>query len=329
MRRRRFVTTGTAVGLAFLAGCGSNEPGVQTTETGTPTETGDGRDTTGEGERAFSITVEPSTVELEWGVDYSVDITMEAGNEPIQTNCEIWWDTGTDPGWTPVQGTNMVWDIPSGQSDMKTIDIIPPATGDIVFAFADLDQFSDILDEWELAVEPPQAALGEVIPYYDGLDVSMQASLQDTLDVTIYEYGGAGNPYEGEYSIRPTPPVSSQWLILTVTAENSTANADVAPPDSDHIDVLAAGTQLERKDLLFNYLSDRDFEVVGDPPEEGETAYTIDFTQEQGYYDWQDHDILAPTATATGWLPYVVSADLTPDDIAVLLEYNEIRARWE
>ncbi|MCU4717094.1 hypothetical protein [Halapricum hydrolyticum] len=325
MRRRTFVATGTVAGLTFLAGCGSNDSDVQTTETGTTRETSDGTDTAGEGE--FSVTVEPSTAALEWGVDYSLDVTMEAGNEPIQTSSEIWWETNIDPGWTRVQGTNVVWDIPTGQSETKTFDIIPPATGDITFAVADVDQFSDILTEWELAVAPPQASLGEAISYYDGLDVSMQASLQDTLDVTIHEYGGAGNPYEGEYSIRPTPAGSSQWLILTVAAENSTANVDVAPPNHDHIDVLAAGIQLERKNVLFNYLSDRDFEIVGDPPEEGESAYMVDFTQEQGYYDWQN--VLVPTATATGWLPYVANSDVTLDDIAVLLEHNEIRARWE
>jgi|GEM_PF-4688996 len=325
MKRRAFVATGTAVGVAFLAGCSSNGPGVQPTETGTTRETRDGTETAGEGE--FSVTVEPSTTELEWGVDYSLDVTMEAGDEPIQTMSEIWWDTDADPGWTRIQGTNVVWDIPAGQSETKTFDIIPPATGDIVFAFADVDRFSDILDEWELAVAPPLAPLGEAISYYNGLDVSMQVSVQDTLDVTIYEYGGAGNPYEGEYSIRPAPAGSNQWLVLTMTAENSTANTDVAPPDHDRIDVLAEGIQLERKGLLFNYLSDNDFDIVGDPPEEGESAYMVDFTQEQGYYDWQN--VLVPTATATGWLPYVVNADVTLDDIAVLLEYNEIRSRWE
>jgi hypothetical protein len=325
MNRRTLVRAGTAVGLAFLAGCASSEPSEQTTETtqdaGTDTPTGS------DGE--FSITIAPSTAELEWGVDYSVDVTMEAGSEPIQTFTEIWWDTDADPGWASVEETNVVWDVPAGQSETKTFDIVPPATGDITFALVDLDQFSDILDEWGLTVASPQTALGEAISYYDGLDVSMQASLQDTLDVTIYEYGGAGNPYPGEYTIRPAPAASSQWLIVTVTAENSTTNADVAPPDNDYIDVLAAGTQLERKSLLFNYLSDRDFEIVGDPPEEGESSYMVDFSREQGWYDWKRHDALVPTATANGWLPYVVSTDITLEDVAVLLEHNGVRARWE
>lgn len=325
MKRRTVVTTGATVGLAFLAGCSSGGPDDRPTDT----ESGPAGETTsptgGDAAGEPSIVVEPSTAELDWGADYSVAVTMEAGSEPIETFTEIWWDAEDDPGWTSVSETNAQWSIPAGQSETKTFDIVPPTTGDVVFAFTDLDQFMDILDEWELAVAPPRATLDEPIPFYDGLTVTMRASLEDEIQARTESYGG-----QEEYDERPIRPWENdtRWLVLTVTAENDSDNDDVRAPDHREIAVLAAGNQLDAEGLMFTTEPPR-FEFVGEPPDPDREDYWVELQEDSGYYDEFGSTTLVPNAFVEGWIPYVVSDSIALDDVTVQLEYDDVTAVWE
>lgn len=324
MRRRTLITTGATLGLAFLAGCNSSE------QTGGPTETAttwDDQVTTHSGDAGSNeptVVVEPSTSDLEYGVDYSVAITMESASEPIETFTEIWWDNAEDPGWTSVPETNAQWSIPAGQSETKTFDIVPPTTGDVVFAVTDLDQYMDILDEWELAVGPPLAALDEPISFYDGLTVTMRASLEDEIQAGTESYGG-----QETYDERPIRPGidDARWLVLTIRVENDSDTDDIRVPEHGDIDVLAADNQVEAQDLMFTTEPPR-FEFVGDPPDPDREDYWVELQEEAGYYREYGSTSLAPNGFIEGWIPYVVSDTIALDDVAVLLEYT-VRARWE
>ncbi|UWG48426.1 hypothetical protein HSRCO_2156 [Halanaeroarchaeum sp. HSR-CO] len=325
MKRRTIITTSATVGLAFLAGCSSAERTDSPTETATTWADGETTSQTdGDASDGPSVVVEPSTTALEYGADYSVAVTMEAGSEPIETRTEIWWDTEADPGWTSAPGTNAQWSISAGGSETKTFDIVPPSTGDVVFAVTDLDQFMDILDEWELTVEPPLAALDESISFYDGLTVTMGASLEDEIQASTESYGGQ-EAYD-ERAIRPGID-DARWLVLTIVVENESGNDDIRVPDHRDIDVLAAGNQLESQDLMFTTEPPL-FEFVGDPPDPDREEYWVELQEEPGYYREYGSTSLAPNSFVEGWIPYVVSDSVALEDVAVLLEHG-VRARWE
>jgi hypothetical protein len=326
MKRRTLLSTGTAIGLTFLAGCSSNgptgEPGETGTETRTPT-TDEGSGGTSAGEGGLSAVIEPSATEIAWGEEYSVTVTLvaESEYETDWTHTEINWRAKDSSGG--ITGTSYsMWDLPTGQPDSHTFKFSPPTMGEITFVLKDL-LVGDTLTEWELTVEPPVAALGEAIPFYDGLEVTMDARLTETIEAHIYDDEDADL---GIYSIRPED--GKQWALAMVTATN-TSTSEIYPPEDRDIAVLANGNQLEQlRGLLFAHQND--FRAVEGNPDD---AWVVRLDDEADYYD-PPTEIL-PTATTEGWLPYLAKVDASKDDIAVILtretsssSSGRVTARW-
>lgn len=321
MRRRTLLTTGTATGLAFLAGCASSDP--EESPTGTPETDGPG-DTPG-GSESLSADIAPSASNISWGEEYSVTVTLVAGSEyeTDWTHTEINWRTDDSNGAITNSSYSM-WNIPTGEPDSHTFEITPPTTGDITFTLEDILEGST-LAEWTLTVEPPVADLGTTISYYDGLAVTIDVQLTETIEAHIYD-DYKGNDL-GVYSIRPAD--GTQWALLLLTVEN-TATSKLYPPSSDDMAVLVGGTQLNRADDLL-FATQNEFRAVEGNPEE---AYVVELSAEAGYYDPPTE--IVPSATAEGWLPYLTDIDSTPADVAAVLTRNAsssvsgtVTSRWQ
>jgi hypothetical protein len=265
--------------------------------------------------------IEPSASEISWGAEYSVTVTLvaESGYESDWTGTEIYW-RGDGENWG-VPGGEHTWDLQPGQSESHTFEIVPPETGDIAFFLADF-MTGDVLAEWTLTVQPPVVALGETVPYYDGLEVTVDVQLTETIEAHIYDDEGADL---GVYAIRPE--TGNQWTLAMITAEN-TANCELYPPDWHDVAVLVDGKQLDQARGIL-WASRNDFRTVDGTPD---GAYRVDLDEKEGYYD-PPMEIL-PTATAEGWLPYLAETDATKDDVAVVLlretaSFGTVTARWE
>lgn len=85
--------------LGSLAGCPSLDE-VSGPET-TPTSELDGPQTPASTENGdVSFSVDPSATELDWGEEYSVTITAQAGEDPPDLMTFIVYQTGADTTWS-------------------------------------------------------------------------------------------------------------------------------------------------------------------------------------------------------------------------------------
>jgi hypothetical protein len=316
MRRRTILATGPAIGMTVLAGCGSEDPDQETERT-TQTDEGDGpsgdqRDT-GNG---LSATIEPSASEITWGEEYSVEVTLVAGSD-YPTDW-AWTDIGyaTQTSSGKLRGTDHDWDLPTGQQVTQTFEFGPPATGEVTFTLHDLNRGSGAgkpIAKWTLTVEPPEATFGEPIAFYDGLEITTDARVTETIDTHLF---GPGGDNLGIHTVRPTG--DNQWAVVTVTARNS-GNEAVRLPSRDDISMLAEEFQLEQT----HFVPDGEYTVSGDAPEYA----NIDFRKEDEYYPRNPPE-LVPTAAAEGTVVFIADGETTKDDLAVLLHRNDLRARW-
>jgi hypothetical protein len=319
MNRRQFLGTGAIVSVGLLAGCASDDPSSPTTEQGeTTTDAGTpvgGGATDGQ----LSVQVTPSASSIQWGEDYSVTVTLEAGSdvEYDWAFTEIYYQIEGDTNWIGV-ATDSSWDLQPGSPQTKTYEIDPPATGEIAFRLYEDMIAGETVAEWSLTVEPPVREFGQAIPYYDGLAVTVDARITDTIDFHVYDsYGGEDL---GVYAVQPN---DGRWAIAAVAVENTNANQEVRPPHSGNLALLASGTQLEVVDGLL-FVDGPAFSVVGDAPAD---AYVVDVSSEPGFFD--PPNFVVPTATTRGWVPFLLHTDATADELAAVMTREDVRARWE
>lgn len=205
-----------------------------------------------------------------------------------------------------------MWQLDGGESRTETYELRPPGGGDLSLALVDQD--SNILEEWHLTVSMPQAALGETISYYDGLELTIDAQLRDSVTVPIEDYG--------EYAVGV---VDAPWVEVAITAENTSMDQKVDTPWRDSFAVLAGGTQLERSDG--GYLgSDSEYEVLD---ADREFKDYEGFSLEDLENHWDPPSELVPDASEQGVLLFKGLEGTTVDELSISVNRNETRATWE
>lgn len=330
MRRRTVLATGTAAGLGFIAGClgGDDEDGGDSNGDSDATPTPEPPDEPDAGELSYSVAT--SKDEIDWGDEYSVTVTAQAGEDPPETMTAILYQTEDESMWSgSFRATEMWWRLDAGDSQTETFEIEPPAAGELTFGLMDVME-EDVIDEWDLMVNPPVQSFGESLSYYDGLDVTLEVELPEWLE---FELKWSYDPVEsGMYSVRPR---EGQWVKVSVTAENTNTNEEVSLPDDEDFNGLAGSSQLYHfvgRELVGE---DTDYEVDNpedewDPSSGEDRPYLEveydDYTQE-GYWD-PPREIISG-ALEEGWLLFVADADVTVEDIEIRLNRNDLRATWE
>ena len=78
MRRRKLLSTGATIVLGSVAGCSGGDGEDSTTAEPEGQETSEPAEQSAGGEASFSV--EPSATEIDWGDDYSVEVTVQ---EPV------------------------------------------------------------------------------------------------------------------------------------------------------------------------------------------------------------------------------------------------------
>lgn len=327
MNRRAFVMTAGIVGTVALAGCtgDSNDDGsdpATPTEAATATEPDSGD---GSGEPTLTATVEPSSSAVCWGEEYTLNTTIAASSDDRQFATAVVYKTASDTEWTAgIDGTEAMWTLSAGQSKTKEFDIQPPETGELTLGL--LTGEYETLDQWDLTVRPPTAAFGETVSWYDGLELTLDARITETIAVHVFSTAESDEQDLGVHPVRPTNHVEKRWLLVTVRAENNTVDQDVHVPWDEQFDVLVGGEPVELQRYMINPADDPGFEVLD---ETTKPVGSIRLGSESDYYDWSEGTTLPPTASTTGWLPYIVDADTTLDDVGAMARHNEVRARWE
>lgn len=147
MYRSGLLTTGATIAVGSVAGCLGDDAGSDSDtdgDSGTDAETDSGTDDGSDsgtqpdaGEVAFRV--EPSTTELEWGDDYSVTVTAEAGPDPPERATVVAYQGEGDNQWSGVANTEAVWRLEGGERQTETYDIRPPSSGQLSYALMDQD----------------------------------------------------------------------------------------------------------------------------------------------------------------------------------------------
>lgn len=327
MRRRHFIGTGLVTGAGLLTGCiglpdGESPDSGEQTDGTDPDDTTDGTDGEDEPSGELSVTVEPSASEIEWGEEYSIDISIEAGSEPVPYTGVV-YSTEDETGWTSaISGTKIQWMLESGESQTKSLTFEPPAVGELTLGL--LNSENNVMKEWDLTVVPPEATFGEAISYYDGLDMTIDVELQDWIDVSL--------EWEGEdFGVNSVRPNDGQWVKISITAENTNTTGDVSLPEEDAFSALAANSQLDRPRSLGTEVGEGyPYEVQDDTVNE-DVAW-MEFqkdgeVQEEGF--WYPTSDLIPGAVEEGWMVFETDMDTTVEDVQIRLEREGIFASWE
>lgn len=272
------------------------------------------------GELTYSV--EPTATEIDWGEEYSVTVTAEAGvDSPLEVTVVAYQLAG-DTRWSNIVHTRSTWSLDDGEVRTETYDIEPPATGEITFGlFREL--FDTVAADWDLLVNPPSAALGETISYYDGLEVTLDARLLDSIAFLLVDRRD-----QDELGVYPVRPQDGQWVEVTVTAENTSTNTDVGLPDRDDITALADGTPLARPRQTGDHVGDgRDtaYEVADETVEVREGWFEP--RREEEFYDPPDE--LIPGATYEGRILFETGIDTTVADISARVGHRDVHATWE
>jgi hypothetical protein len=320
---------GGTIVLGTLAGCsGGDEEEPESTPT-TAEESGDAATPEEPAEGGVSFAVDPSTDEIDWGETYTVTVAVSAGEDPPFLETGIVYETESDSSWSGgFDNTVQMWQLEGGESQSETYEIEPSAVGDLKLGLMRSAK-QEVVEEWDLTVNPPTAAFGEPISYYDGLDVTLDVELHEWLEFEL-EWGYP-EVKKGMYSVHPT---DGQWVTVSITAENTNTNSEVRLPEREDFSGLGGNSQLEPYAGRKPVGGDTDYEL--DQVEEEwdmssgeERPYLMmeydDYTQE-GY--WKPPRTLISGAVEDGWLLFETGADVTVDDIEIRLNRNDIRATW-
>ncbi len=328
MRRRTVLATGVAIGLSSIAGClgddgESMEPGEEPGEEPT-TEPGEEPPAS---EVAFSI--EHSGTEMDWGDEYSVTVTVRAGDEPTRVGTAIAYQTEDDPTWSGTfSNTEQVWQLDAGESRTETFEIKPPAVGELqVGLFNSMEEAVE--EQWDLTVYPPVQSFGEPLSYYDGLDMTLDVELHEWLELELY--WGRDPRETGIYEVRPA---DGQWVKVFLTGENTNMNEEVRMPrdvrEGEDFSGLANNSQLDHPRIRGTNVGAGTDYVVADPTRHEEGArmeMRWDTTVQEGF--WDPPSDLVSGATEEGWIVFETDMDTTVDDVEIRLRRNDIRATWK
>lgn len=329
MRRRTVLTTGTVVVSGTIAGClglgggDGDEPEPTTTEedaqTTQTTETG--------GE--LSLSADPSATEMEWGDEYSVEVTVQSGEEPTQIVTGLMYQTEDDPNWAgPFGNSKMMWQLEAGETETKTCEAKPPSTGLLTVGLVNM-QTKEVAAKWELTVQPPTAAFGETISYYDGLDMTLDAEVHESMDFEI-EYGPYGEKVEDVFTVSVR---NGKWVKVNVVAENTNEKGEVGLPEEGQFSGLAGNTQLDsdKPRSLGESVGEGSIYEIAEPPADEDDPPWLEMhhdgvVQQDGY--WYPPSELAAGAKEDGWIVYAVEEeDFTVDDVEVRLDRGGVDAR--
>ena len=327
MNRRKLLMVGAAAGSSSIAGCfGGDEEQPDETPTTESEEDGGSPDTSEESEAGkISFSVDPSATEIEWGEEYSVTVTMQAGDEPVDAATGIVYQTEADATWSGNLGnTEMMWRLDAGESQSETFEIEPPAVGEFTLGLVNAVE-EDVVEEWDLTVTPPVQSLGETLSYYDGLDMSVDAELQEWIDVVLT---WDQEDEAGTYSVRPA---EGQWVKVNIVAENTNMNTDVGIPGYGAFSALAGNSQLDHPRYLGTDVGAGTEYVVDDQTrhEEGSRLEMNDGGEpgQEGF--WLPPDELIPDAREEGWVLFEAATDTAVEDVEIRLQRNDVRATWE
>lgn len=323
--------TGVVIGATAIAGCLGNgdEPdnGGDEDQTET-TQTTDTTDSTGE----LAVSAEPSATEIDWGDEYSVHVTVQAGNESPEIATAIIYQTEDDSSWSgSFSNTEKMWRVDAGETATETFLIEPPAVGTLTLGLINVMN-EEVVEEWELTVQPPTGALDEPISYYDGLDMTVDAEIHDSLEFEL-DYGGSMNEAEsGMFSVSVR---DGKWVKVIINAVNTKEEGKVDLPGEPEFSGLAGGTSLVQNQprSLGEGVGEGTIYAIGDGPSDIDDAWMEmhkdGVVQQEGY--WYPPSEIAAGAREDGWLVYAVQEDLADDSaIEIRLDRNgvDVRATW-
>lgn len=325
MRRRKLLAAGAAITLSVIAGCSGddNGDGPASTPTSDPDEeTPEPPEEPGDGDLSFSA--ESSATEIDWGEEYSVTVTARAGESPPHVMTALVYQSEADSTWSGSFGNGeMLWRLDGGESRTETFELKPPEVGECKVGL--MTQDGEVIEEWELTVNPPTAEFGETISYYDGLDVTVDAELHDSMDFEItWDYGDES----GVYSVRPK---DGQWVKVSVVAKNTNTNEDVRVPGEDRFSGLAGSSQLNSPRSLGTEVGAGTEYEIDDETRHEEGAwmemYKDGAAQQEGY--WYPPSELIAGAEEKGWILFETDKkDISVDDVEIRSNRNDIRATW-
>lgn len=322
MRRRTLLRAGGSIAFVALAGCSGDDGDESESDTTTEeASSGDTTETSGGGDVSYSV--EPSANQLDWGEDYSVSVTVEAGDESVQLATGIVFQTEDDQQWAGSFGnTEKMWQLEAGESESATFDVEPPTVGELRLGLYDAAS-EQVVEDWELAVTPPTAAFGGTNSYYDGLDVTLDVELTEWMDFELdYE------DESGTYAVRPQ---GGQWVKVTVAAENTNTNSEVRLFGDDAFTALGGSSQLDRPRSLGEDVGAGTNYEIADQTRHEEGAwmemYKDGNAQQEGY--WYPPSELISGSAEEGWFVLEAESDTTKADLQIRLERSDIRATWE
>lgn len=136
---------------------------------------------------------------------------------------------------------DMMWQLEAGETNVKTIELTPTETGNLKMGLMDAME-QEVLEEWEVQINRPTAEFGETISFYDGLDLTLDAEVHESMDFEL-NYGGDQNDAEtGTFSVSVQ---NGKWVKVTVVAENTNQEGEVGLPGGEQFSGLAGNTQLD------------------------------------------------------------------------------------
>lgn len=311
MKRRAFIST-VVVGTGVLAGClggSGNDGGGTPTRASTPTADDSSTQWSGASGGDVAISVEYSADIIEYGDPYSVTISARnQGDDSAMMIGDIVYRTGDQSSWDYL--TEMEpWSVAAGQTQSKTFDVQPTATGTLEVGYQDV--YEGIIDTWTLEVNAPNLVYGEQLVYYDGLGVTVDISLADAVEAPIRNL--MDEDYREDRLVRPN--TGRTWGVIDVTLENTDDNDDVDTPLDDGYTLLLAGNQQSR------LAGGRQVDWM-----ELETLYEGELTVLDTYFP---PEVLVPGASSSGRIVFDVSEDVDLTDATVMLTRYDVRSRWE
>ncbi|MFQ3294245.1 MAG: hypothetical protein ACI9PP_000185 [Halobacteriales archaeon] len=336
MRRRYLLRGGTIMAVGSLAGCiiGDLEERVDGSDGATDTEPEDDSDpepSDGSEDGDVSFSVEPKASEIKWAEPYSVTVTVKAGEDPPPIVTQIIYERESDSQWSgDFSNTQQYWTLGADKSTTKTFEMKPPGYGDFTLGLLTVDN-QEVVETWDLTVQQPRAAFGEPISYYDGLDMTVDAEVHDSLEFEL-DYGEDNDEYTGMFSVSVK---DGKWLKINIIAENK-GKGKVGLPGKTEFSGLAGGTQLEQNQprALGEHVGKESIYVIGDGPSDINDArmemHKSGVVQQDGY--WYPESDLIAGAREEGWLVYAVQEDLSEDSV-IEIRLNrqsgpDVRAIW-
>lgn len=306
MRRRYFVTAGTAVGLTILAGCSSpldepDEPGEDDSEVDEP-------DVSNGAPGAVDASVEPSASEITYGDEYTLTVTMRNTGSDTEFFSGQFVVRMEGETWRNRVSTGLI-QIPPDEVREETYTVAPPGVGELEFGF--MEFMGEVLDQWSLSVASPRSAFGDANSFYDGVAVTADVELRDAMEMEV-----TGDQGTATRSI--TAPAATQWAVLSVRIENTT-NDVVNWGFSSRFFLRSNGIQQEGYTSLNWYDDEFEDQLRRDERER------VEMGRQPGYY--QRPTQLSPGGIAEGWLLFTVPEDASIGALDALLTRRE-QSAW-